>query len=77
MGARQAIYLQPNIVALSRNHCFLAKAVNITYSECVSVALVMQHAKRIRRFTSFVASLAPPYFPHCLINGTIFGKKRS
>jgi hypothetical protein len=34
-----------------------------TYSECVSVALVTQHAKRMRCITlSSVACLAVPYF---------------
>jgi hypothetical protein len=53
------------------------KAVRITYSKGVSVALVIQHAKR----------MPPPYyrlslvrlyhiFPHCLINGVIFWKKK-
>jgi hypothetical protein len=53
------------------------KAISITYSECVSVALVIQHAKRMRRIIlSSVACLAVPYFfPHYLINGTIFGTK--
>jgi hypothetical protein len=37
-----------NIEARSRNHCCRGKAVNITYSERVSVALVIQHAKRMR-----------------------------
>jgi hypothetical protein len=36
---------------------------SITYSECVSVALFTQNAKRMRRIIfSTVASLAPPYF---------------
>ena len=40
------------------------------------VALVIQHAKRMRRtISSFVACLAVPYFlPHYIINDTIFGK---
>ena len=38
-----------NIEARSRNHCSLGKAINITYSECVSVTLVIQYAKRMRR----------------------------
>jgi hypothetical protein len=38
-----------NIEALSRNHCCRAKAISITYSECVSVALVIQHAFRMCR----------------------------
>jgi hypothetical protein len=39
------------------------KTVSITYSECVSVALVIQHAKRMRRvILSSVACLSVPYF---------------
>jgi hypothetical protein len=33
-----------------RNHCCRGESVSITYSECVSVALVIQHAKRMRHF---------------------------
>jgi hypothetical protein len=37
--------------------------MNIIYSECVSVALVIQHSKRRRRnISSCVASLALPHF---------------
>ena len=32
----------------SRNNNGRGKAIIITYSECVSVALVIQHAKRVR-----------------------------
>jgi hypothetical protein len=47
----------------SRNHCCQGKAISITYSECVSVALVIQYAKRMRRIIlSSVACLAVPYF---------------
>jgi hypothetical protein len=38
------------------------KAISITYSECVSVALVIQHAKRMRNIMSPEACLAVPYF---------------
>jgi hypothetical protein len=48
-----------NTEAHSRDHCCREKAVSITYSECVSAALVNQHAKRMRRI---VACLALPYF---------------
>jgi ABC-type phosphate transport system permease subunit len=49
--------------------------MSITYSECVSVALVIQHAKRMRRIIlSSVTCLAVPVFSHYLINDTIFGK---
>jgi hypothetical protein len=47
----------------SRNHCYCRKAISIIYSECVSVALVIQHAKRMRRIIlSSVACPAVPYF---------------
>ena len=36
--------------------------------------LVIQHVQCMRRIMSYVASLVLPYFPHCIINGTIFGK---
>ena len=38
-----------NTGARSRNHCCSGKAISITYSECVSVALVTQRATRMRR----------------------------
>jgi len=52
-----------NIEALPREHCFRGKAIGITYSECVSVAVVIQHVKRMRGILlSPVACLAVPYF---------------
>jgi len=47
-----------NAEARSRNHHCRGKAKNITYSECVSVALVKQPAKRMRHIIlSSVANL--------------------
>jgi len=47
-----------------RNHCSCAKARSITYSEFVSVPLVIQHAKCMPRIIlSTLAYLAPLYFP--------------
>jgi hypothetical protein len=40
----------------SRNHCYRGKAASITYSEFVFVALVIQHATRIRRIVIYVLS---------------------
>jgi hypothetical protein len=52
-----------NINVRSHNHFCGGKAISITYSECVSVALFMQHAKCMRRIIlSSVACLAVPYF---------------
>ena len=56
-----------NIQARPRNHCKCGKAINITHSECVSVALL-----------SSLACQVIPYFfpPNYLTNGTIFEKKK-
>jgi hypothetical protein len=39
-----------NVEALSRNRCCRAKAISIAYSECVVVALGIQHAFHMRDF---------------------------
>jgi len=44
------MYVKRNTEACSCNHCSCGEAI-ITYSKCVSVALVIQQAKRMRRFT--------------------------
>ena len=36
-----------NNEARARNHCSRGKAINITYSECVFLALGIQHANRL------------------------------
>jgi hypothetical protein len=41
-------YVQRNIEAPSSDLCCGGKAIRITYSKCVSVALVIQHAMRMR-----------------------------
>jgi len=52
------MYVQRNTEARSFNHCCSGKAVSITYSESVFVALDIQHAMRIRRVT--LSSVAWP-----------------
>ena len=48
----------------------------LTYSECVSVTLVIHSAKRMRLFYCHPWSARLYHiFPHYLINGTIFGKR--
>jgi hypothetical protein len=80
---RHVTYMQRNTEARSRTPCCRGKAINIAYSVCVcvcvcvclSVALFIQHAKRMSRIIlSSVTFLAVPYFPHYLMNGTMFGK---
>jgi hypothetical protein len=66
----QAMYVCCNIDVLSCNQCCRGKAISITYSECVSVALIMEHAICMGHIIlSSVVHLAPPYFstlPHKL-----------
>jgi hypothetical protein len=49
--ARQAVCIRIRLPqASSRHHCCFGKAISITYSECVSVDLLIQHAKLMRHF---------------------------
>ena len=48
---------------LSRNHCCCGKTISITYSECLSVASVIQYATRMRHISSSVTCLALQHFP--------------
>jgi hypothetical protein len=61
--AWQALCEKRNIELRSRNHCCCGKAIRTTYSEYVTVALVIQHANRVRRImSSSVACLNLKYF---------------
>jgi len=72
---KQCIYKR-NVEALSCNHCYRGDAINITYSECVSVALVIQHVRCMRRIIlSSVTFFLYHVLLHYLINDTIFRKK--
>jgi len=74
MKTRQAICIYRNIEARSHFHCYRGKAMRFTYSEFVSVALVIQHTKCMRCIVIWPLWIYN-IFPHYLINGTIFGKK--
>jgi hypothetical protein len=58
----------------SRNHRSREKALIITFSECVFVALINQQARQWAMLPS-VAFPLYNIFPHYLIIGTIFQKK--
>jgi len=62
-----------NTEARSCNHCCSGRAKIITYYECVSIALDIQHAIRMRNLWHV---LLYNIFPHYLINGTILGKRK-
>jgi hypothetical protein len=57
--------------------CCHGKAVTVTYSECVFVALVIQHQSAYAVLHCHLPWLLWLYqsFPHYLINGTTSGKK--
>jgi len=50
-----------NTAARSRNHCIRGEKVSITYSECVFVALLVHHAKRMR--LNILSSVALLFLP--------------
>ena len=58
------MYVSRNMVARSRKCCCRAKARRISYSECLSVALVIQQAKRMRRNTRMLPSVDCPAVPY-------------
>jgi hypothetical protein len=65
---------ESKIEGRSRNHCCSGKAISILYSECVFVALVTQHAKRMSHIIlSPTACMAPPYCPNYLIKAPFSG----
>jgi hypothetical protein len=67
---------QCNINVCLHSRCCSGKAISIIHSECVSEALVSQHAVHMHCiiFPS-MACLSLPIFPHYIINGMIFGNK--
>ena len=73
------MYVQRNNEARSWNHCCSGKAITITYSEKMFVALVIQQAMRMRHIV--ISGLAGSYytstifFSHFPINGAISEKK--
>jgi hypothetical protein len=56
------------------NHCGSEKAINISYSTCVFVALIILHAIRMCHiiFPSVACPVGQYFFPYYFINGTIF-----
>ena len=60
---RQAMYVSRYTEGRPRNHCCRGKEISIAYSECVFVALGIEHAMRMRRIIlSYVACLDVTHF---------------
>jgi hypothetical protein len=53
------MYVLRNTEERSLNHCCSGKAISITYSECVFVALGTQQAMRMRRIILLPAACPP------------------
>jgi len=71
------MYEERNTDALSRNHSCRGKARSITYSECVSVVLVVQYEKRMHSIIhvlSCVTYTDVQYFPTLSQKVANFGK---
>ena len=67
----QTIYEKRNLEARSCNHFCSEKAIGFTYSECMSVALGIQYAMRMRRIVIHSLPGCAIFFPHYLMKGTI------
>ena len=72
---KKAIYYERDTERLSRNCCYRRKAIINTYSECVFVALGIQHAMRMHHIAICGLSRLYRIFPLYLANGTILGRK--
>jgi hypothetical protein len=64
--------MQDNTDESSRNHRFSGKAIIISSSECVSIALIIPHAKRMRRI--ILSSVAVQIFSRLSHKWQHFGK---
>jgi len=68
------MYVQPKMEARSGNHCYSGKGMTVTQLVCVRVfvALVIQHAMRMRRIVSHLWP-APLYriFPNYRVNSIL------
>jgi hypothetical protein len=70
------MYVEHNIEARSYNQCCSGKAIGVTYSECVFVDLVIQHAKCMSHTCCHMWPVWLYHiFPRYLINCTIFEKE--
>jgi hypothetical protein len=69
------MYVYHNIEACSCNHCSSGKAVSITYSESLFVAVCFQYIMRMRQIVICGLSISTVFFPQYFMNGKIFEQR--
>ena len=70
------MHLERNIELLSCNHFCSGEAMSVTYSESAFVTSGTQHALPMLHIVICGLPSSTTIFPHYLINGTIFEKKK-
>jgi sulfur transfer complex TusBCD TusB component (DsrH family) len=58
---REAMYIKHNLEARWCNRCCSGRAISITYSECVFVALGIQQEMRMRHICGWLYNIFPRY----------------
>ena len=71
------MYVQRITEERSCDQGYSKKAISITYSKCVFIALGIQHEMRMRHIAICgLSSRTTFFFPRYLIKGTIFERKK-